>query len=676
MTLREGLRQAGERRLVWLEGEEQECIAKTREWLDGHIVWLGEGPAEHSPLPAAKALQYLGQECDTLVCNAFSGLHPDAFGALSGTLRAGGLLLLLTPPRAQWPAYADPDRLRLIADPVDLPRCGQGFIERIVRLLDQDPALHLEPSEERPVWQPLGPGHPRTADQEAAIQAIGQVLRGHRKRPLVLSADRGRGKSSALGMAAATLLAEEPGLRIGVTAPAQATLSTLLLHAGEDKRLLFFSPDRLLEEKPELDLLLVDEAAAIPAPLLEGLLAHYHRMVFATTEHGYEGTGRGFHLRFKRTLDRRTPGWRELHMQAPIRWSDHDPLEPLINRLLALSATPPEPAITAQPRWEKVAAASLSHDEAHLNALFGLLVLAHYQTTPSDLRALLECPDLDIHRLSSGDSLLGVALVMREGPIPSALAEQIWAGRRRPRGQLLPQSLLAHSGVLAAAERRFARIMRIAIHPALHRHGLGAQLLTALEQHYRSEGFDYLGSAFSAGSDLLAFWRASAMKVVRIGLQRDAASGCHSLLMLKPLNPAHEPEIRQWQRRFLLGLPSLLAGELRTLPAELLALSLPDHPLPELPDLDSWEREELCCFAHHHKPFELCQGTLQRWLLLRHAELMLWPRDDQALAIGAIWQYRPWETLGRELGMVGKGALIKRLRTLVAARIAADPTRG
>ncbi|TNI69420.1 hypothetical protein CF133_21925, partial [Aeromonas salmonicida] len=74
--------------------------------------------------------------------------------------------------------------------------------------------------------------------------------------------------------------------------------------------------------------------------------------------------------------------------------------------------------------------------------------------------------------------------------------------------------------------------------------------------------------------------------------------------------------------------------------------------------------------------FELCQGTLQRWLLLRHAELMLWPRDDQALAIGAIWQYRPWETLGRELGMVGKGALIKRLRTLVAARIAADPTRG
>ncbi|ENY73927.1 hypothetical protein G114_00745 [Aeromonas diversa CDC 2478-85] len=669
MTLREGLRQAGERRLIWLEGEEQECIAKTREWLDGHIVWLGEGPAEHSPLPAAKALRYLGRECDTLVCNAFSGFHPDAFGALSGTLRAGGLLLLLTPPRARWPIYADPDRLRLIADPVDLPRCGQGFIERMVRLLSQDPALALELPEGVPSWQPLGLERPRTADQEAAIQAIGQVLRGHRKRPLVLSADRGRGKSSALGMAAAALLTEEPGLRIGITAPAQATLSTLLLHAGEDKRLLFFSPDRLLEERPALDLLLVDEAAAIPTPLLEGLLAHYHRMVFATTEHGYEGTGRGFHLRFKRTLDRRTPGWRELHMQAPIRWSDNDPLEPLVNRLLALSAEPPTPLLTAPPRWEPVSAASLTHDEDRLSALFGLLVLAHYQTSPSDLRALLECPDLDIHQLCSGGSLLGVALVMREGPIPSALAEEIWAGRRRPRGQLLPQSLLAHSGVRPAADRRFARVMRIAIHPSLHRKGLGAQLLTALEDHYRAQQFDYLGSAFSAGVELLPFWLNRRLRVVRIGLQRDAASGCHSLLMLKALTPALEPELDEWQRRFLLGLPSLLAGELRTVSAELLAQCLPGSPLTPLPGLESWEWEELACFAHHHKPFELCQGTLQRWLLTRHAELAQWSQQEQRLMVGAIWQYKSWESLARELGLSGRGAVITQLREQIGSRI-------
>ena len=116
-TLRQALAHAGERRLLWLEGEEADCIARAEALLGDAVFWLGEGPARYAPQPAAKALQRLGQECDTLVFNAFSGFHPDAFGALAGTLRAGGLLLLLTPPRAQWPAYPDPDRVRLVAQP-------------------------------------------------------------------------------------------------------------------------------------------------------------------------------------------------------------------------------------------------------------------------------------------------------------------------------------------------------------------------------------------------------------------------------------------------------------------------------------------------------------------------------------------------------------------------------
>ena len=673
-TLRQSLARAGERRLIWLEGREVDCIARAEPLLGGAVFWLGNGPDHHAPLPAAKALQRLGQECDTLVFNAFSGFHPDAFGALAGTLRAGGLLLLLTPPREAWPAYPDPDRQRLVAQPEDAGRAGQWFISRLVRLLAGDPALSLDPASSGEPWHPLDASRPLSVDQARGLPAIHKVLHGHRRRPLVLSADRGRGKSALLGLASADLLSRDPALTIAVTAPSQATVATLFAHAeavlaGTPERLAglkYVSPDRVAQGEVQADLLLVDEAAAIPTPLLEAMLAHHSRIVFATTEHGYEGTGRGFHLRFKRVLDRETPDWQELRLVEPIRWSRHDPLEPLIFRLLGLDADTVAPSLPKAPGWRRVAQAELADDEALLNRVFGLLVLAHYQTSPSDLRHLLEGPDLDIHLLEQEEALLGVALVAREGNISPALARDIWAGRRRPRGHLLPQSLLAHAGFTTAGDRTYARVMRIAIHPSLHRLGLGSLLLERLETHYRAEGVDYLGSAFSASADLLPFWLKGGMLVLRIGLQRDAASGSHAALLLKPLHTGCDAELAQWRQRFVSQLPTLLAGELKQLDPELVWLCLRGAQGGQAAGLGEFEQQELDCFAHHHKPFELCQATLQRWLASRLRVLDALSPDERRLLIATIWQYAPWDALATKQGMAGKPALIKALRSLLA----------
>ena len=688
-ALRRYLAHNGERRLIWLEDDEADCIARAEALLGEAVFWLGDGPAQYSPLPATKALQRLGQECDTLVFNAFSGFHPDAFGALAGTLRAGGLLLLLTPPRAQWPTYQDPDRLRLVAQPEDVDRAGHGFIARLVRLLEGDPALSLPPSTDllpptTEPWQPLGESRPLSRDQSHALPAIRKVLHGHRRRPLVLSADRGRGKSALLGLAAADLLQQDPALQIVVTAPSQATVATLFAHAAaaladNPERLAglsYLSPDRLVQGSLQPDLLLVDEAAAIPTPLLEAMLARHSRIVFATTEHGYEGTGRGFHLRFKRVLDRQTPGWQELHLAEPIRWSRHDPLEPLVFRLLGLDAEVQPPQCPMAPSWRQIGQDKLVEDDGQLNQVFGLLVLAHYQTSPSDLRYLLESPDLDIHLLEQDKSLLGVALVVREGSIAPALAQDIWAGRRRPRGHLLPQSLLAHAGFTTAGERSYARVMRIAIHPALHRHGLGSLLLGKLEAHYRAKGVDYLGSAFSASADLLPFWCKAGLTALRVGLQRDAASGSHAALLLKPLKTELEPELAQWRQCFVRQLPTLLAGELKELDTDLVWQCLRGEFAFKAPALDEYERQELRCFAHHHKPFELCQYSLQRWLATRVTDLDELNPDERRLLIATIWQYAPWIELAKVLRLAGKPALIKALRDLLARLLDKEAWQG
>jgi len=636
-ALRQTLAHAGERRLIWLEGDEADCIARAEPLLDGAIFWLGEGPAHHGPVPAAKALQRLGQECDTLVFNAFSGFHPDAFGALAGTLQAGGLLLLLTPPRELWPAWPDPDRIRLVAQPEEASRAGHGFIARLVRLCSaRHPKGAARPSPPPPgaerrsrTWQeqPAGPRRRRAAAPATRPEDSGDgTLSGHCRHPV-----RPR----------------RPGAR--------------------------YHP-RAVHEALQPDLLLVDEAAAIPTPLLEAMLARHSRIVFATTEHGYEGTGRGFHLRFKRVLDRQTPDWQEIHLAEPIRWSTRDPLEPLVFRLLGLNTEVDAPQPPTNPSWRLIGQGTLAADEALLNQVFGLLVLAHYQTTPSDLRSLLESPDLDIHLLEQAQSLLGVALVAREGNIAPELAEAIWAGRRRPRGHLLPQSLLAHAGFKTAGGRSYARVMRIAIHPALHRHGLGSRLLGQLEDYYREEGLDYLGSAFSASADLLPFWRKAGLVTLRIGLQRDAASGSHAALLLKALKPEWQAELDLWRQRFVQQLPTLLAGELKELDPELVWQCVKGQELA-VPELDAFERDELDCFAHHHKPFELCQSTLQRWLTGNLPRLASLTPNERQLLIATIWQYADWGRLAARLQLAGKPAIIKALRTLLARLLDAPTTR-
>ncbi|MEO0604376.1 MAG: hypothetical protein AAF211_23275, partial [Myxococcota bacterium] len=149
----------------------------------------------------------------------------------------------------------------------------------------------------------------------------------------MLTARRGRGKSSALGLA----LRGFPG-RVWLTALHARSVEEVLRFANEPD-LTHRPPDPLLvsDEEPP-DLIVVDEAAALSVAWLQQLVERFPEtsLWFATTTEGYEGTGRGFALRFGRWLVDRRPLQRYV-LDTPIRWAPDDPVEEALTDALLLS---------------------------------------------------------------------------------------------------------------------------------------------------------------------------------------------------------------------------------------------------------------------------------------------------------------------------------------------------
>lgn len=661
---------AGHRSLVHAAGTAHWCRTLGREFhrrAPGETLWLGESvPPGIDGQPGSRAAEQLGREAVLVVVDARDGFDPDAVGAVAGTLRGGGVLLLLTPPCAEWAQYPDPQSQRIAIEGASAEALDRRYLRRLIRHLETEPDIlrlrpgHLpEPGSPSPLVSPWTPAE--TEDQQAVIRAVERLARGRARRPLVVIADRGRGKSAALGLAAARLLAADP-LRILVTAPRRQAVDALYRHAGT--ALDFLPPAELLERLPPADLLLVDEAAGIPLELLERMLEQYPRVVFASTVHGYEGTGRGFALRFREILDRRAPGWRALKPRAPIRWAADDPLEPVVNRLLLLdaeTATPAGDPGTVDLEW--LDRDRLAEDEPLLRQVFGLLVQAHYRTRPSDLRNLLDGPGLAVAVARHGQTVVGALLASEEGGFPPPLSQAVWLGRRRPHGHLLAQALTAHAGVPDAATARVGRVMRIAVHARCRGRGIGSRLLDAFRQWAAGRGLDVIGSSFGVSAGLLRFWYCNGYAPAHLGVRRDAASGAHAAVLVQGISRTGEALSVQALRRYRRGLPLWASDYLQDLEPGLLWSLLAPGGFVEPPDADCLE--EVVAFARAHRGFEASLGSLHRFAW--HGAPLQSARGRAATGMEPVLvrviQGHGWPESAARLGLSGRGEVVRALRT-------------
>ncbi|WXO05230.1 tRNA cytosine(34) acetyltransferase TmcA [Escherichia coli] len=601
-TLTAQMKREGIRRLLVLSGEEGWCFdhaLKLRDALPGDWLWISPQPDAENHCSPSALQTLLGREFRHAVFDARHGFDAAAFAALSGTLKAGSWLVLLLPVWEEWENQPDADSLRWsdCPDPIATPH----FVQHLKRVLtaDNDAILWRQ---NQPFslahFTPRTDWHPATGTPQPEQQQLLQQLLTMPLGVAVVTAARGRGKSALAGQ----LISRIAGSAI-VTAPAKAATDVLAQFAGEKFR--FIAPDALLASDEQADWLVVDEAAAIPAPLLHQLVSRFPRTLLTTTVQGYEGTGRGFLLKFCA----RFPHLHRFELQQPIRWAQRCPLEKMVSEALVFD----DENFTHTPQGNIVISAFeqtlwRSEPETPLK-VYQLLSGAHYRTSPLDLRRMMDAPGQHFLQAAGENEIAGALWLVDEGGLSQELSQAVWAGYRRPRGNLVAQSLAAHGSNPLAATLRGRRVSRIAVHPARQREGTGRQLIAGALQYIHD--LDYLSVSFGYTEELWRFWQRCGFVLVRMGNHREASSGCYTAMALLPMSDAGKQLAEREHYRLRRDAQALAQWNGEMLPVD----PLNDAVLSD----DDWL--ELAGFAFTHRPLLTSLGCLLR--LLQTSELAL-----------------------------------------------------
>ena len=601
-TLTAQMKREGIRRLLVLSGEEGWCFdhaLKLRDALPGDWLWISPQPDAENHCSPSALQTLLGREFRHAVFDARQGFDAAAFAALSGTLKAGSWLVLLLPVWDEWENQPDADSLRWsdCPDPIATPHFVQHF-KRVLTanndaiLWRQNQPFSLAHFTPRTDW------HPATGAPQPEQQQLLQQLLTMPPGVAAVTAARGRGKSALAGQ----LISRIAGSAI-VTAPAKAATDVLAQFAGEKFR--FIAPDALLASDEQADWLVVDEAAAIPAPLLHQLVSRFPRTLLTTTVQGYEGTGRGFLLKFCA----RFPHLHRFELQQPIRWAQGCPLEKMVSEALVFD----DENFTHTPQGNIVISAFeqtlwRSEPETPLK-VYQLLSGAHYRTSPLDLRRMMDAPGQHFLQAAGENEIAGALCLVDEGGLSQELSQAVWAGYRRPRGNLVAQSLAAHGSNPLAATLRGRRVSRIAVHPARQREGTGRQLIAGALQYIHD--LDYLSVSFGYTEELWRFWQRCGFVLVRMGNHREASSGCYTAMALLPMSNAGKQLAEREHYRLRRDAQALAKWNGETLPVD----PLNDAVLSD----DDWL--ELAGFAFAHRPLLTSLGCLLR--LLQTSELAL-----------------------------------------------------
>ncbi|CAK9320297.1 unnamed protein product [Citrullus colocynthis] len=390
-----------------------------------------------------------------------------------------------------------------------------------------------------------------TLDQgRAVVTFLDAILDKTLRSTVALLAGRGRGKSAALGLAVSGAVAAGYS-NIFVTAPSPENLKTLFdfvckgLNAVEYKEHIDFDVVKSTnpefkkatvciniykqhrqtiqyiqpqehEKLSQVELLVVDEAAAIPLPVVKSLLGPY--LVFlSSTVNGYEGTGRSLSLKLLQQLEEQSQAsnkslegslsgrlFKKIELSESIRYASGDPIEQWLHALLCLDVTSSIPPINRLPPPGECDLYYVNRDtlfsyhrdsELFLQRMMALYVASHYKNSPNDLQLMADAPAHHLFVLlgpvdettNQLPDILCVIQVCLEGQISRKSAMKSLSAGHQPFGDQIPWKFCEQFREANFPSLSGARIVRIATHPSAMRLGYGSQAVELLTRYFEGQ---------------------------------------------------------------------------------------------------------------------------------------------------------------------------------------------
>ncbi|MGB9708897.1 MAG: tRNA(Met) cytidine acetyltransferase TmcA [Infirmifilum sp.] len=585
----------------------------------------------------------LGRTYSLCIADLLNNLEPNDLGRLMGVVRGGGLYILLLPSQQRIFETITRFQSNLIVPGYTPDQLKRYFTQRLLKKLYEHNGIAIYDADNRYFLRKFS--QEKTSDYTsreiiipektriplkvyklALTQDQVEVLKRFeflyakslKKQVLVLTADRGRGKSSVVGIGLGWLvhrLRRAKGkCKVVVTSPSETNVQEVFRFADRVLRLynhpveLTHSENRIvgisgkgidISYVPPLealksrgDVLVVDEAAAIPVTMLFKFLERYDKIVFSTTIHGYEGAGRGFSVRFLTRLRARNDvEVIEYEMDEPIRYAKQDPIEEWIFDTLLLDA---EPAQLTDEDIKAINETNLLYqvpdekklfleNEDELRQFVGIYIMAHYRNNPNDLGIMMEAPHhfTRIVKTPSGKVVVSLELAI-EGPLGPDLSRESAKGAWLM-GNIIPDRIIKHYKIVDFGELKGIRIVRIATHPQVMRRGLGSFALKHIEEEARRGGYDWIGAGFGVTEELLRFWVKNGFIPVHLSPERNPISGEYTVIVIKPLSEKAERIVNVIAREFKEKLLDTLPSPYYDLEPPVALLLLESTPNPDPP---------------------------------------------------------------------------------------------